>query len=68
MVIIKKIDIIHKCLTCKKIANYKLSFNKMFLKDLCLCKECLNDLYLSLGKMLVPRAIENINKKIKIKE
>lgn len=66
--IVKKVDIIHKCFRCKKLANFKIDYEKPLIKDIYLCKSCLNDLYLSLGKMITPRAIENINKKIKIKE
>ena len=66
--IIEKIDYIHKCFECKKIASHKIVLNKSLVKNVCLCKSCLNDFYLSIGKQLVPKAIENINKKIKVKE
>lgn len=68
MMIVEKIDIIHKCSHCKRIAKYKIDFCRPFVRNLHLCRECVDGLYLSLGKVVVPRGIENINKKIKIKE
>ena len=68
MIMVKRVDVIHKCFNCKRIAGFKIEYNRPITKDVFLCKECFSDLYLSFGKLLVPKGIENINKKIKIKE
>lgn len=65
---VKKVDVIHKCFECKHVSSFKIEFDKPTIKNICLCRDCLNDLYLLIGKLIIPKAIENINKKIKIKE
>ena len=56
------------CLSCGKIAVYKIDFEKIFFRKINLCKECFSQLYKEIGKVLIPKSIENVTKKIKVKE
>ena len=49
MITVKKVDVIHKCFNCKKIAGFKIEYTRPITKDTFLCKECFSDLYLSFG-------------------
>ena len=51
---------------CKNFSDVKVE-NNGFLKSagLYLCKECMNELYVTIGKRIVPKSPENmLNKKI----
>ena len=41
---------------CKNMAEFSISTKKVFSSKMHFCKECLNGLYLEIGKKLVPKA------------
>ena len=48
---------------CKNYAEFSVQTNKFFANKMHFCKECLNGLYLEIGKNLVPKAIKTPFKK-----
>lgn len=54
---------------CSNKAEYMLKSRKMFkIGDMFFCKQCLEELYAEIGKIIIPKSPENIFKKIKVKE
>lgn len=55
---------------CKNLATKKIEKSGFFSNvGLCLCNECINDLYKCLSTEIVPKSPENmLNKKIRLKE
>ena len=65
-----KTDVVMRCDIpgCKNLAKYALRAHKVFrVGNLYFCEDCLKSLYSQIGQYLVPKSINNINKKIKIK-
>lgn len=53
---------------CKNIADFSLVKGGLLRRDICLCKECLNEIYEIVAKTKVPKAIESpfkLNKRLK---
>ena len=49
---------------CKEDAKYSVQIKKSLLGgNLCLCENCMRELYASVGKILIPKSPENIIKK-----
>ncbi len=44
---------------CKSLASHKICGFGKTKKELHLCEKCLNKLYREIGKIVVPRAVEN---------
>ena len=54
---------------CKNIANFAIKYKKSFINNgLFLCKNCLNDLYVSIGAHIVPKSPINMLNTEKRKE
>ena len=52
---------------CKNIADYSVVRSGILRHDLCFCKTCMQELYDTLGKLLVPKAVKSpfkLNKRI----
>lgn len=53
---------------CKNIADYTFVKGNVIKRDICLCKECLDEIYEAAAKIRVPKAIESpfkLNKRLK---
>lgn len=53
---------------CRNVADYTLVKDGVFKRDICLCKECLDEIYEATAKVKVPKAIESpfkLNKRLK---
>jgi hypothetical protein len=53
---------------CKNLADHTLKVNKMFFSNMHFCNQCLNALYVSIGKTIVPKPIKTPFKTKKVKE
>lgn len=54
---------------CKNIANYVIKYKRSFVNSgLHICKSCINDLYVSIGKVVVPKSPVNMLNTDKRKE
>ena len=53
---------------CKNVADYSLVKAGLLRGDICLCKECMGEMYDCISKVRVPKAIESpfkLNKRLK---
>lgn len=56
---------------CKNVANYSIVKRGLLRHDICLCRECLDEIYDCVAKIRVPKAVESpfkLNKRLKKNE
>lgn len=53
----------NKCIGCRADAKYEIVLKKSLLGGMCLCENCMREIYSEIGKILIPKSPENIIKK-----